>query len=199
MCRWLFCVLAVMAMGWGIPSSAGAAFEIVAHSIEQDEAARETRFSLTFNQPPDFFDVDEFDRPANSFQYWYDAQPGGFEFAGEDVVVIRGPEIRFNGELPVRESLNESGEEFPGAEGWGEPRGMVPIDMEGSTLEFIVPWDVLGEKDKAFSYRLLAFEFGEQTSDVSAIFVELPTSLEVGTIALLLTSVGLGMRRQWAR
>src|SRR5688500_8036929 len=160
MSRWGFVLAVAFVSSWGIPSRAAGAFEIFSHSIEVDRGARVTRFSLTFNQPPDLFTVDEFQRPANAFQYRCDSEPGGFEFAGEDVVVIRGPEIRHGGDLPVRESLNEAGEEFPNAEGWGESRGEVPVDLEGTTLEFTVPWDVLGETDEKWSYRLLTFEFG---------------------------------------
>src|SRR5688572_26083180 len=72
------------------PAVSSGAFEILSHSVDVDPEARNARFSIIFNQPPDFLTVDEFDRPANAFQYWYDAQPGGFEFSGEDVVIIRG-------------------------------------------------------------------------------------------------------------
>jgi hypothetical protein len=198
MCRWLYVVLAVNGLLWrAAPASGAPPFEIVTHSVDVDVAQRRTRFSLTFNQRPDFFTVDEFDRPANAFQYWYDARPGGFEFAGEDVVVIRGSEIRFSGALPVRASLNPSGEEFPHAEGWGEERGQVPVEMNEATLQFTVPWKLLGEDDTRFSYRLLALEYGEQTSDIEAVFVPLPTPLKMGAVALGAVMVALGMKRRW--
>jgi hypothetical protein len=199
MCRCVFVLAGAVMLSGGMPFPAAGAFEILSHSIAVDHTQRVTRFSLTFNELPNLFTVDEFDRPANAFQYWYDAEPGGFEFAGDDVVVIRGPEIRRGGDLPVRESLNETGEEFPDAEGWGASRGEVPFDLQGTTLEFTVPWGVLGETDEKWSYRLLAFEFGSQTSDVAAIFIDLPTPLEMGAVALPLMMIGLGMQRRLAR
>jgi hypothetical protein len=199
MCRLLLFVLAGMMVTWAAASVARADFQVISDSVLVDPAAQVTHFSLTFNQLPNFVAVDEFDRPANAFQYWYDAQPGGFEFSGEDVVVIRGPELRFGGELPIRASLNESGEEFPGAEGWGAKVGEVPFELEGTTFTFSVPWDVLGENDGRFSYRLAAFEFGSQTNEIVGIFIALPRPVELGVGGFVIMLIGLGIARRWTR
>src|SRR5687768_11414129 len=121
------------------------AFEIVSHGAFADPANERVLFQVTFNQPPNFFDVDPDGNPVNAFQYWYDCVPGDDEFAGEDVVVIRGPEIRRNNAIPLRDSLNPTGEDFPGAEGWGKLRGLVPYEVDGNTLTFAAAWDELGE------------------------------------------------------
>lgn len=180
--RWLIVLAAVLSV---VPAACGG-FEIISHSALADDAKQQILFQITFDQSPDFFSTDKEGRPRHSFQYWYDAEPGGFEFAGEDVSVIRGPEIRFVGEIPIRDSLNPSGEEFPNAEGWGKQRGLVPFQVDGFTVTFAANWTDLGETDGRFSYRLLAFEFGEQTSDVALpILVGLPSPLIGGAIALL--------------
>src|SRR5262245_32610804 len=128
--RWILVVAGVLS----IPPAACAGFEIVSHSAFADAATHEVVFHITFNQPPDFFTANSDDNPLNAFQYFYDSDPGGFEFAGEDVAIIRGPEIRFHNKIPIRDSLNLTGEDFPHAEGWGKQRGLVSFDLDGAVL-----------------------------------------------------------------
>src|SRR5688572_19474703 len=99
------------------PAVGRAALEIASHDVFVDMAQMRTTFTLSFNQPPDF--------NQHTFQYFYDAEPEGEEvgFGGEDVVIVRGAEIRFGDTIPVRDSLNPTGEEFPNAEGWGAVLG----------------------------------------------------------------------------
>src|SRR5437868_522302 len=95
-------VLAAMMLSL-LPAAAVAGssvFQVVAQNAVADVRHREVHFTLTFNQTPDFFTVDSRDRPHDAFQYWYDSQPGGFDFAGEDVVVIRAPEIHVAAQIP---------------------------------------------------------------------------------------------------
>jgi hypothetical protein len=161
---------------WAILSicaDARGSFEIISSDVTVDAATARTNFSITFNQPPDFFGADALGRANNAFQYFYDAEPGGFEFSGEDVVVIRGPEIRFGNGIPVRDSLNSTGETFPNAEGWGTLRGMADYEVDGSKLSFTFPWRTLNESNRRFSYRLIATERGELTSDVSRVMIPL--------------------------
>ena len=180
--RWLVVVAVVLS----IPPAACGGFEIVSHSAFSDDATQKVVFQITFNQSPDFFSTDADGNPLNSFQYFYDSNPGGFEFAGEDVSIIRGPEIRFHDEIPIRDSLNPTGEDFPHAEGWGKQRGLVPFEVEGAVLTFSANWSDLGETDGQFSYRLLAFQSGELTSDVaSPVLIGLPSPLISGMIALV--------------
>jgi hypothetical protein len=146
-------------------SRARAGLAILSHDVFVDEANRQTTFSITFDLSPDFRTVTRDGNPLHGFQYFYDAEPGGFEFAGEDVRVIRGVEIRFDDSIPVRESLNETGEEFPNAEGWGRSRGESPFALEDNAISFTVPWTVLGDEDGDFTYILLAFENGALTDE----------------------------------
>lgn len=138
---------------------------ILSHEVFNDETRRETTFSITFDRPVDFYTVTSDRNPLHGFQYFFDTEPGGFEFAGEDVRIIRGVEIRFDDSIPVRESINETGEEFPNAEGWGQSRGEVPFALENDAISFTVPWITLGEEDAKFTYILFAFENGELTDE----------------------------------
>jgi hypothetical protein len=184
----------IVLIGWIVAASpvvARAAFEIVSHEVVVDVPARQTTFTLTFNQPPDFFSVNELDQPKNAFQFFYDADPstdGEVDFTGEDVVIVRGPEIRVDNRIPIRDSLNPTGEEFPNAEGWGKSLAEVDFELEGQTLSFTTGWDELRDDDgTSFGYHLFALEGGELTGEftrVSNILVPMqPTTL--GALALL--------------
>jgi hypothetical protein len=175
------------------PTLARGSFEILSHNVSVDAISRQTTFTVTFNQPPDFFTADELGRPADGFQFFYDSQPtdGEIDFAGDDVAIIRGVEIRVDHDIPIRDSLNPSGEEFPNAEGWGETRGAVDYQLDGAMLSFTTSWELLGETDDVFGYRLFALQEGELTSEVtflSRIVVPLPTPLLFGAIGLLLSA-----------
>ena len=184
---WLFRPVSVFALMLFLPHVARGGLQFLSHSAHADPQLQQVIFQVTFDRPPDFLSTDEFGNPLNAFQYWYDSEPGGFEFAGEDVVVIRGPEIRFHDAIPVRESINPDGEEFPGAEGWGPMRGMVPFTLDGATLTFVAAWELLGESDQFFAYQLFAFESGELTDAVElAIIVPLPAGVLAGALGLAL-------------
>ena len=184
----------LLLIGWIVaasPAVARAAFEIVSHDVFVDAPARQTTFTLTFNASPDFLSANEFDQPKNAFQFFYDAEPspdGEVDFTGEEVVIVRGPEIRVANRIPIRDSLNPSGEEFPNAEGWGKTLGEVDFELAGQTLTFTTGWDVLRDANgTSFGYHLFALESGELTGEfsrVSNILVPVqPTTL--GALALL--------------
>jgi hypothetical protein len=176
---------------------AEAEFVILSQSALSSSADRSVHFSVTFNQRPKFDRVDGFGNPLDSFQYWYDATPnaGDDPFLGEDVAVIRGTEIRFNGDIPIRDSLNPSGKEFPHAEGWGRERGVVQFALDDATLDFTVPWELLDERDTKFSYRLFAFDAGSLTSDVGAVFIPLPDAAWTGAVVLVLAAFAVRLYR----
>jgi hypothetical protein len=166
------------------------AFEIVAHDAVVDHANRRTTFSFTFTETPDFWTTNADGRPVHAFQVFYDAEPSDDEigFVGEDVVIIRGAEIRFANDIPVRESLNETGEEFPNAEGWGETRGSVDYELDSATISFTTGWDLLRETDNDFGYRLFALEQAELTHEVtffSRVLVPLPGPVLSGFAGLV--------------
>jgi len=180
----LLCALA-------FPTFARAAFEIISADAVADDVNQRTTFTVTFNQPPDFFGANDLGQPNNAFQFFYDAEPTDDEvdFAGDDVVIIRGVEIRVDNDIPVRDSLNPSGEDFPNAEGWGATRGAVDYQLDGATISFTTSWELLNETDGVFGYRLFALEQGELTSEttfLSRILVPLPSQLIAGSALLCL-------------
>jgi hypothetical protein len=163
---------------------ARAGFTIVSDAARPDRSARSTSFEITFNQPPDFVHTDSFGNPHDAFQYFYGSDPARFDFSGADIVIIRGVEIRFDHEIPVRDSINPSGEDFPHADGWGPQRGAVNFDLQGSTIRFAVPWDLLGETDESFAYHLFALEDGTLTTDIGRTFIPLPAAVWCGAAAV---------------
>ncbi len=178
--------------------SAEAEFVILSQSAASSSADRAVHFSVTFNRPPDFDRVDGFGNPLDSFQYWYDSTPNAADdpFMGPDIAVIRGPEIRFDQDIPIRDSLNPDGNDFPHAEGWGRERGAVKFALDGQTLDFTVPWSLLDERDAKFSYRLFAFDAGALTSDISAVFIPLPDAAWTGAAALVLAAFAVRLYRR---
>ena len=174
---------------------AAAPIEVLSHDVRVDPDGRRTTFTLTFDRPPDFYTLSDLGRPAHAFQYFYDAQAsadGEVDFTGDDVVIIRGPEIHVAGVLPIRDSLNPSGEQFPDAEGWGKKLGEVDFELAGSVLTFTAPWDLLRESNGVeFGYHLFTFQSGELTGQatfVHRILVPLPPALVPGG-ALLAASL----------
>src|SRR5688572_3036117 len=104
--RWVVLPVLLVVLSAPLPDCrAAASFEagglsFLAHSAHPDPLRRQTTFSITFDRAPDFFSTDEpgdgasdgagdgAGNPRHGFQYFYDAEPGGFEFAGEDVRII---------------------------------------------------------------------------------------------------------------
>jgi len=173
--------------------------DIIDHSVMSDSATRQTSFSITFDHKPDLFAVDpESEQPIDSFQYFYDAAAtdSGISF-GPDVSVIRGTEIRFESDhaIPIRDSENPSGEDFPHAEGFGALRGTATFTLDGATLHFAVPWKMLGETDGKFSYHLIALQRGLETAEVSGLAIPLPPGVWAGLTAL---PFALWIARRWA-
>lgn len=184
-----------------------AGLTILSHDVVSNTTTRRSTFSITFDRPPDFYSTSLEGYPRQGFQYFYDSEPGGFEFSGDDVRVIRGVEIRFDDTIPIRESLNPSGEAFPNAEGWGPSRGDVPFELDDETIHFSVPWTMLGEVDGKFSYILFALESGELTDEHhysrNGVVIPLPGALRaltwlavVAAPASLMTAAG--RRAAWS-
>ena len=188
MCRAAVLVSVLWGPGFTASGAWAGRIEIVADSAVADTNAGQTSFSVTFNRPPDFFGFDSLGRANDAFQYFYDSEPTDGPdgiFSGESVVILRGPEIRFRRTIPVRDSLNPDGEDFPNAEGWGPMRDEVDFTLDGPTVRFTVPWKALGETDGRFSYHLIALERGEQTSEVAATVIPLPPAASgAGPLAL---------------
>jgi hypothetical protein len=187
MWRAVLAATALLSMRFPAAALAGR-IEIVNDSVFPDAVSRQTVFSITFNRAPDFFHADSFGRADDAFQYFYDSQPEAEPdgvFSGDSVVIIRGPEIRFDHAIPVRDSLNPDNADFPNAEGWGAMRGQ-PVDfsLTGPTIRFTVPWKDLGETDGKFSYHLIALDRGDLTTSVAATVIPLPPGVSGGFAGL---------------
>ena len=181
--RWVARVLLFLCLA-APPAAARAAFEIRSQAAVPDAARRQTAFTLTFNEPPDFDGTDSFGNPNNAFQYFFDTEPVPPDgiFSGETVCIIRGPEIRFADDIPVRDSVNDTGEDLPHAEGWGPARGAVDFFLAGDTIEFTVPWEMLHERDGNFSYVVQAYEQGSLTNEAGAMVIPLPPAGWTGAL-----------------
>ena len=81
----------------GLPAEA--ALLVLSQSAKVNLASNSVLFQIEFNRAPDFFTSDEYDRQADSFQYFIDADGGLPIFRGTDIYysnlesLIRGSEI----------------------------------------------------------------------------------------------------------
>ena len=166
--------------------SASGGFQLISQSHVVDAERRETTFMLEFSESP------KFDRPvgsagpssvieANSFQLFYGSNLDGPDVLGEDVVVLRGPEIRFDNDLRIRDTLGM--DDAPPAGGFGPVRGSVPITVDDEAVTFTVPWELLGETDTNYRFTIEAYERGELTSSVS-VAAPLPPALWPAMVVL---------------
>lgn len=155
-----------------IGGTAQAALKVNSQSAVVDVDTQKVLFTIDFNQVPDFFNVDQFGRQADSFQYYI--RPDGklpvFEgspYFSKLSTIIRGAEINIAGDIRVRDvSPNDTGEANSG--GWGPIRGSVPYTLNSTTLTFSTPLQLIGSEDGLFSYNLLLTEFGGSTDSVNS-------------------------------
>lgn len=165
-------VIAVTFLPWG--NIAYATFIIESESVIFDLDTQQVLFTIIFNEPPDFYTVDEFGRIAKSFQYHIDFE-GLLPFPISFETVIRGPEIYVYGQIPFRNKLGESSD--PTSGGWGEIRALVPYELAASTLTFSSSLEAIGDLDGLFSYRLDLYEFGATTDSLESRSVPEPATL----------------------
>ena len=202
---------------WKIGAAVGG-IEIVSQSAAVDRDAGVARFSVTFDEAPDFHTSDEFGRLADSFQYEIDGNwraPIGLPPEGLDRVV-RGDEIHVAGRLRIRDaSFGVSADPDPDAGGWGAVRAELPFELDGAHLRFDAPLDAIGDEgDGYFAYRLFTTEFGLTTSGVEARLlppgeepvpgpvpqpIPAPPPLHAFAAAVLLLGTGQVIRRQALR
>lgn len=137
------------------------ALRVVSHWEGYVAPTQTFEFSITLDSIPDFFTFDQQGRAKDQFQYWisWDLHPGdpNYPFVHPDVLV-RGPMTDTPGGLPVCGTTGGGG---PGcAGGWGPNRGIVPYQLNGSTITWSVPRDMLGDSDGVFSYFLGVTRYG---------------------------------------
>jgi hypothetical protein len=132
------------------------------------------QFSITFNQPPDFFTVDSFGRQANSFQFFIVGDPS-LPYPKNFDSIIRGEEIHITGNtIPTRASTPHDPD--PASGGWGPILGEVPFSLSVDTLTFSSPLFLISAHsvDGIFTYNLELYEFGALTDFVTSTSVPAP-------------------------
>jgi hypothetical protein len=155
-----FVLFALAALTSGLSHGA---FLFTSDSVVFDRASDQVRFTINFNQSPDFLTLDSQGRQTHSFQYFIigDASlPGPASFDA----IIRGEELHISGNaLRVRNASPPDPD--PAASGWGSMRGSVPFALIGEALTFTVPLSVISDHsvNGLFAYQLESYEFGNLT------------------------------------
>lgn len=162
--HWLLTFSAFLSLEYFLLAQDVKAFSILSDSATVDLKSQQVTFKIEFDQVPDFSSIDEYNRAANSFQYYINCDNDGsaLDYSLLDLL-IRGEEIKIAGEIPIRNA-------FPGDEtdlhsgGWGSVRGTVPFTMNQNIMTFSVPLAMLGETDGHFTYDLETYEYGMMVS-----------------------------------
>ena len=177
----------LLCLGYG--TSAEAALLVLSQSAEVNLATNSVLFQIEFNRSPDFFTTDEYDRQADSFQYFIDADGGLPIFKGTDIYysnlesLIRGEEIHLAGDVRIRNTwppdpdLSSSG-------GWGSIRGSVPYTLSRNVFSLLVPLQLIGDSDGKFSYELMWTEYGAMQGYIQAETVPEPATVFGSFMAL---------------
>jgi hypothetical protein len=145
-----------------------------------DPATGLVSFTINFNQPPDFYTVDTFDRAAHSFQYYIIGDPAlGYPEKYDSII---GNEIGIDHSLSIRNSVPSVPD--PAAGGWGSLRGVAPFTLSNTLLNFSAPLGLVTDHsvDGHFSYELLLTEFGDQTQFMQGQTIVLPEPVTVGSM-----------------
>lgn len=131
--------------------------------VGNPDAAGNVFFTLTFNQAPQFYTIDEFGRPEHSFQFYlatdtnlpvtYPDRPYACLIRGTEMPVAHDIRVRNDGPWDMTD---------PNSDGWGTLRGSVPYRLEGETLTFSISDGVLNIEGP-FAYSLLLTEYGAGT------------------------------------
>ena len=150
-------VLIAMSVGVVLTGTTGALGQIVAlsESVEYFCPSETYVFEIEFNMVPDFYTLDDADRPEHSFQHEisYDWPYSYTTFN----VLTRGSEIHIDGDVRIRD---REGPSDPDSGGWGPIRGSVPYELEGTTIRFSVPASMIGDTDGHIYYRLIVCTYG---------------------------------------
>lgn len=170
--RMSYALIAFVSLWVWKTGAAVAGIEIVSESAAVDLDAGVVRFTVNFDERPDFWTVDEFGRVADSFQYEVDGNwgaPIGLPPDGLDAVV-RGDEIHVAGGLRVRDAtFGVAPDPDPTAGGWGVVRAELPFTLDGTELRFQASLDAIGDDgDGFFAYRVFTTEYGLTTSEVES-------------------------------
>ncbi len=162
----MFHPIVVASLAWAAPVVGQIPLRAVSHCARADEVAQVVRFQIVYNREPDFLSVDPEGRQADSFQFFLDTMPGNQGMCGTSPyaweTVIRGEEINFDGEVPVRDHVRgPSGD--PRSGGWGPATGAVPYTLDGNRQQFEVPFWMLNTSSGKFRYSLELCRYGMLT------------------------------------
>jgi hypothetical protein len=172
----------------GVPAEA--ALMVLSQSAEVNLDSSSVLFQIEFNREPDFFTTDEYDRQADAFQYFIDADGGFPIFKGTDIYysnlesLIRGSEIHLGGDVRIRNALPPDPDMSVGWGGWGSIRGSVPYTLSGNVLSLLVPLQLIGDTDGKFSYELMWTEYGGMQGYIQAETVPEPATIFGSFMAL---------------
>src|SRR4028119_1995930 len=134
----------------GLPAEA--ALLVLSQSAEVNLASNSVLFQIEFNRVPDFFTTDEYDRQADSFQYFMDADGGFPIFRGTDIYysnlesIIRGEEIHLGGDVRIRNALPPD-PDMSSSGGWGSIRGSVPYTFSEHVSPLLAPLHLTRDSD----------------------------------------------------
>ena len=194
-------IICITAMLLGNESRARAEFMFISQSAVFNPASQEVQFTIEFNQAPDFFTVDAFGRPENSFQYFIVGNPK-LPYPQNYDSIIRGDEIHVTMDtIRVRNSFPPNYAD-PNSGGWGSIRGSVPFILNDNILTFSTPLDLISNHsiDGNFNFRLDTYVFGSTTESViSQSIVAEPSSLMLIGIGTLTLIGYAGWRKQAAK
>lgn len=124
---------------------------------------QEVTFSLEFDQPPQLFNNDEYNRPEDSFEYVivYDHRKWDKHFHhnfGEVDATLYSRDVYKDNLLRFdRYTYN------PGAPRWEAERHTFPYTLEGNRISFKLPLSVIGDSDGQFIYDININRFGGST------------------------------------
>lgn len=142
--------------------------QVIAELAVYDPQSGNVEFTVEFDQRPDFRSVDEFGRPADSFQYFIVGDetlgyPDRFD------AIIRGVELELKSRLlPIRAATPP--DPAPEAGGWGATRAIAPYELHGRTLTFSVALDDLTDHstDGRFTYILETYRYGTLVTSIES-------------------------------
>ncbi len=123
-------------------------------------------FQIQFLGVPDLYTADQYNRQADSFQFYTFVEPqtdnNGLGGAYSLVTSItRGEELHYGDGLPIRDGRTDFADDLTRTGGWGSLTGLVPVIQHGSRLDYTVPLATLGVGPR-FGFE--TFEFGDGTN-----------------------------------
>lgn len=183
-----------------VPCSVRAGLFIESQSVSVSSNPPQATFTLAFDHRPDFVPRDALGRPLESFQYEIAPDCSDIDQCPFTAIraVVRGDEIGSGQQVPIRDGIENGSDPNPASGGWGDIRGSVPFDLQGSTLTFTVPLSLLQDPDGDFAYRVFTTSSGQTDSLLTGRGIPLPPALPAAG-SLLLALALLRTRSKWGK